>query len=205
MTQPSAGGANHDISLAVWDVPSPVVVGRRQTIKVGVTCPAGCSLAGTRVEVRDAGGVLAGGGDLGVLPWPGSDALYWAEIDVHPPDSEGDHAWTVHASASEPAHAGATSSVRFVACGRPEHRVTLEAVAGGNGAAVPGVELRVGRFRAATNEAGIGQVEVPRGTYDVETWKNGYQVVSKTVTIAADTTIRLELIAVPELERPYWM
>lgn len=204
MTQPS-GGANHDISLAVWDVPSPLVIGHRQTIKVGVTCPAACRLAATRIEVRDAGGVLVGGGDLGAVPWPGTDALYWAEIDVDAPDAEGEHAWTVHARASEPTHAGATSSVRFVACGRPEHRVTLEAIANGNGAAVPGVELRVGRFRAATDDAGIGHVEVPGGTYDVETWKNGYQAVSKTVAIAADTTIRLELIALPELERPYWM
>jgi len=42
-------------------------------------------------------------------------------------------------------------------------RVTLEAIDKGSGVPLAGVELRLGRFRAATNEAGIAHVEVPGG------------------------------------------
>jgi hypothetical protein len=83
--------------------------------------------------------------------------------------------------------------------------VTLEVIEKGSGVPLPGVELRLGRFRAATNEAGIAHVEVPGGTYEVCTWKIGYDVLSHTAHIADDTTIHLEVAVDPGAEQPYWM
>jgi len=83
--------------------------------------------------------------------------------------------------------------------------VTVEVTEHGSGRPLGDVELRLGRFRAATNDEGISHVEVPRGTYDVGTWKNGYRVVSRTIDVATNATIRLELIAEPDAEQPYWM
>ena len=48
-------------------------------------------------------------------------------------------------------------------------------------------------------------MEVPNGAYEVGTWKNGYEIGSKTVVIDADTTIQLEMTAARETEQPYWM
>jgi hypothetical protein len=48
-------------------------------------------------------------------------------------------------------------------------------------------------------------VEVPGGTYEVGTWKNGYQMLSQIAAVANDTTVHLELKPEPDVERPYWM
>jgi hypothetical protein len=197
--------SHHEISLAVWDLPSPVVMGRRATLKAGISCPYGCSLAGTAIDILDAQGVSLGNGRVGTEPLRGTMALYWAEIEVVTPDVEGDCAWSVYATPIEPDHDALSGSIGVVASRPPEHRVTVEVKEHGSGRPLGDVELRLGRFRAATNDEGISHVEVPRGTYDVGTWKNGYRVVSRTIDVATDATIRLELIAEPDAEQPYWM
>ena len=106
--------------------------------------------------------------------------------------------------ALESSHLQADANVRFVASRPPEHRVTLEVIEKGSGVPLTGVELRVGRFRAATSDAGVAYVEVPGGTYEVCAWKIGYDLLSSTAEVAADTTIHLEVSVQPEPEQPYW-
>jgi hypothetical protein len=195
----------HTISLAVWDLSSPVVIGRRATLKVGIACSSGCDLSGTVVDIYNEAGARVGAATLGSAPWGATTALYWAELGVTSPEAEGDHAWSIHAKTLLAAHGDATSTVHFIACKPPEHRVTLHVIDKNSGVPLARVELRLGRFRAATDAAGVAHVDVPAGMYDVGTWKNGYEVVSKTVDIGGDTTIRLELSAAPEPEQPYWM
>ena len=195
----------HAASLAVWDLASPVIVGRRATLKVGIACAAGCNLAGTSVEIYNEAGERVAGGMVGSTPWPATAALYWAELDVAPPEGEGDQSWTLHATTPAPTHADATTIVHVVVCRPPEHHVTLEVIDKISGRPLGGVELRLGRFRTSTNDAGIAHLEVPGGHYDVGTWKDRYEVLAKTVEIARETTIHLELAATPEQEQPYWM
>jgi len=197
--------APHEISLAVWDLASPVVAGRRATLKAGASCPSGCDLTGTRIDIYDESGARVGGGRLGPAPWPETAALYWAELDVAAPEGDGDHAWSVHASAPETLHGSATAVVSVVAVSPPEFRVTVEVSEQGSGVPLAGVELRVGRFRAATDEQGHARVEVPGGTYELCAWKLGYAMLSRTTHVAADTTIRLEVAAASEPDQPYWM
>ena len=64
------------------------------------------------------------------------------------------------------AHARVTSVVRFIASRPPEHRVLLEVIEQGSGVPVAGVELRVGRFRVATDDAGTAHVDVPGDAYE---------------------------------------
>ncbi len=195
---------SHEISLAVWDLPSPVVAGRRTTLKVGVSCPHGCDLSGTAVDISNETGERVGAGTLGSTPWPATTALYWAEVDLVALERAGDRSLSVHASPTPP-HAAATSVITIVVSGPPEHRVTLHLIDKTSGTPLAGVELRLGTFRTATNDVGIACVEVPRGTYDVGTWKNGYEIASRRVVIAADTTIQVEMTAARETEQPYWM
>ena len=201
MTSPH--DARHEISLAIWDLTSPVVVGRRATLKVGVSCSAGCDLTATRIEVYNHEGARVGSGAVGPEPWPATTALYWAELDIAPPDTEGDQWWSIRATT--PSHNQSSSIVRFAASKPPEHCVTVEVIDKGSGAPLSGVELRLGTFRAATNELGIARLEVPSGTYNAVTWKMRYEVVSQTVAISSDTIIQLELPAAREPEQPYWM
>jgi hypothetical protein len=153
--------ASHETSLAVWDLASPVIAGQRATLKVGVTCSSGCDLAGTRIDVYNGTGTRVGGGRLGSVPWPATSSLYWAELDVAAPEADGDHSWSLQATAAQPSHQPAVSVVSFVAVRPPEHRVTLEAIEKGTGVPLAGVELRLGVFRATTNEAGVAHLEVP--------------------------------------------
>jgi hypothetical protein len=194
----------HGTSLAIWDLSSTVVAGRRPRLKVGVSCTSGCDLSGTPVDVYNIAGERVGTGTLGSAPWPATAALYWAELDLAAPEREGELSLDIHAKPTMP-HAEATSGVTFVVSRAPEHRVTLHVIDKTTGAPLGGVELRLGRFRATSNDKGIAQVEVPGGSYDVGTWKNGYEVLSRTVDITRPTTIHLELAAIPESEQPYWM
>jgi len=195
---------SHEVDLAVWDLPSPVVVGRRPTLKVGVSCPSGCNLSGTPVDVYNDAGERIATGTLGGAPWPATAALYWAELDLVAPEREGDFSLDIHATPTSP-HAAATSVLTFIVSRPPEHRVMVHVIDKTSGAPLGGVELRLGRFRTATNERGIAQAELPAGSCDVGTWKNGYEVLSRTVDIARDMTIHLELAAVQEPTQPYWM
>jgi len=87
---------SHEISLAVWDLPSPVVAGQRATLKVGVSCPDGCDLSGTAVDIYNETGERVGAGTLGSAPWPATTALYWAEVDLVALERDGlEHAGTV--------------------------------------------------------------------------------------------------------------
>jgi hypothetical protein len=195
----------HNTSLAVWDLTSPVIVGRRATIKVGIACPSECDLSGTSVDVYNEAGARVGGGTLGPAAWPATTALYWAELEVAGPEAEGDHSWSIHATTPEPTHGHPTSVVRFVACRPPDHRVTLEAIDKDSGLPLGGVELRLGSFRGTTNDVGIAHVDVPAGTYALSAWKLGYDLVSSTADVVGDVTIHLDVARTRDPEQPYWM
>ena len=101
----------HPTSIAVWGVPSPVVVNRRFAAAVGVKCSAGCPLGRRRVVVRDAAGAHVGHGSLGESPAPGTRALYAAEVMLEAPAEEGVHAWTAAFDGTEPDAARAQQAV----------------------------------------------------------------------------------------------
>jgi hypothetical protein len=196
---------SHEISLAVWDLSSPAVTGHRATLKVGVSCPYGCSLTATPIEVRDEQGATLGVGVVGSDPWRGTMALYWVELDVAAPRTEGTHTWSIHATAPDGEHAAIESTVRVVASRPTEHRVTFEVSEQGSGIPLADVELRIGAFRATTDDAGRAHIDVPGGTYYVHAWKLGYDALSSAASVTADTTLRLEVAVTQSPEQPYWM
>jgi hypothetical protein len=124
---------------------------------------------------------------------------------VAAPEAEGEHVWTLQATVPEGSHAPATASVRVIAVRPPEHRVTLAVIDKSSGAPLGDVELRMGVYRATANEAGIAHLEVPGGIYDVAAWKLGHEMLSRSVHVATDVSIQLELAATAEPETPYWM
>jgi hypothetical protein len=196
---------SHHASIAVWDLASPVVIGHRTTLKAGIACPSGCNLTGSRIDIHDETGTRVGGGEAGAAPWPATSALYWAQLEVDAPETEGEHSWSVRATAPGTWHTLVSSVIRFIASRPPEHRVTFEVIEKGSGVPLAGVELRLGTFRAVTNDAGIAHVDVPGGTYEACAWKIGCDLLSTTAHIAGDDTIRLQVTVAAEPEQPYWM
>ena len=199
------GDADHRLTLAVWDLPSPVVTGRPLTLKVGVKCSHGCDLSAARIEIRSDEGRTVGSGMLGAAPLAGTSALYWTEVELTGPEGDGPRCWTASVASEVDVHPIASSTFQFVAVKPPEHRVVLTVTSKDTGAPVLGAEVRFGPFRAATDEKGQASVELPSGTFELTAWKVGYDAESKTVNVADSLKLELELVAQPIAEEPYWM
>ena len=59
-------------------------------------------------------------------------------------------------------------------------------------------EIALGPYRVATDKTGMAHIEVPGGIYDLAVWKSGFEPASRTVEIAADVSVQLELIRRPK-------
>ncbi len=79
--------------VVVWDVPAVIEHGKRFTVRIGVTCSFARRSDGWRIEVRDHEGGIRATATVGEEPWPGTDALYHAEVALVAPEAEGLYAW----------------------------------------------------------------------------------------------------------------
>src|SRR5258707_950445 len=85
----AAETVRHQTSLAVWDIPAAAAAGEHFTVKAGVKSQGSAKLGGGRVEVLDGAGAVVASGVLGAEPWPGTDGLYWSEIELRAPQAAG--------------------------------------------------------------------------------------------------------------------
>ena len=198
----------HTTSMAVWDVPSPVVMNRSFKVKVGVTCSATCQLAGRLIEVCDEAGTRIGASRLGETPWPGTSALYVAEVELAAPATEGIPAWSARlpprgggpgaAAESGLPHEEASATLSFRTAKPPEHRVTVKVTDKETEAPLENVAVRLGVYRASTDAQGLASLELPGGVYDVDAWKVGYETLPRTVEVGKDQMIQVEALFSPE-------
>ena len=219
-----AAAPPHPTSIAVWDVPSPVVAGSRFTVTVGVRCPAACSLTGRPIVVRDAAGAEVGRGRLGSQPAPGTRALYAATVALAVPAEAGVHAWTATfpavgsgappaaedgtaapqppdtAAPPEAPHAEAQAAFSFRAAEPPAHRVTVTIHDRETEAPLGNVEVHLGPYRAATDARGSARVEVPPGRYDLYVRKAGYAPHTARVAVAGDVALQVAAAPAPDVD-----
>jgi hypothetical protein len=197
----------HHISLAIWDVPSPLVRQRPAKMKIGVKCSAGCRLTGQSVEILDEAGATVASGTLGQNPWHETAALYWTEIELPDPADEGTYSWSAQFTPSDTTapHEGASLTFSFLAVKAPEHGVLVRVIEKNTQAGIENAEVRLGVYKARSDSSGCARIEVPTGTYDLNAWKLGYQAEAKTVDVAENVTVQLEVVTVPETADPYWM
>ena len=199
--------APHPASIAVWAVPSPVAVGTRFTVMVGVKCASGCRLTGLPIVVRDAAGAIVGRGRLGETPSPGTRALYAAEVALEAPEVEGVHSRCANFAGGAPAgemeaagacpeaaHAAAASTFSFRTTAPPDHRVTVTVRERETESPVARAEVRLGLYRAATDARGQAVLDVPRGEYDVSVRKAGYEPHAGRVIVAGDIALRIDAV-----------
>jgi hypothetical protein len=190
----------HRTSLSVWAVPSPVQIANRFSITVGAKSSGACLLAGARIKIRDDTGTVVGESVFGQTPWSGSDALYWTEVVVAGPSREGPQCWSAAFAATdlELPHLGASAEFSFTAVKPPEHRVTVRVIQGDAATPVERTEVALGPYRAATDNTGAAHIEVSAGTYKLAVWKSGFGAAVRTVEIAADASVRFELVRLPQ-------
>jgi hypothetical protein len=185
----------HTASMAVWDVPSPVTFGASFTVKVGVKCAADCCLAGARIEVCDATGVKRATGTLGATPWPQTSGLYWTEIALEAPVTEGVSSGTVRfpAPGLEMPHEDASSGFLLRTVRSPEHTVTVKVTDKDKGTPIGEAEVFLNPYRVCTDECGVAAFRVAGGVYDLNVLMDDYKAFQTGLEVAGDVTVKTEL------------
>jgi len=188
----------HQTSLAVWDIPIPAA-GERFSIKVGAKSSTGCALGARRIEVLDGEAVVAVG-HLGDAPWPGTDALFWAEVELQAPDQPGLITLAVRFDAAEldEPHAGASAPFNVSVIARPEHTLTVKVVA--DGMPVEEAIVRLGPTRASTDALGLAAVKLAKGRYELVVWKAGYDAPVTPLAIDADASVQIDARVMPHAD-----
>src|SRR5215470_2451380 len=77
----------HAASVNVWGLPSAIPAGERFSFKVGIKCSAGCKLAGRALSIVGHDGAQVAAAKLCDDVWPGTSALYFAEVEAQAPRS----------------------------------------------------------------------------------------------------------------------
>jgi len=194
----------HEASLAVWDVPSRAVMASRFKVKVGAKCSAGCQLAGREIEVRDQTGASVALETLGDAPWLGTSALYWTDVDLAAPAAEGVHSWSVKISMAE-SHGQASTNFSFLTVKPPEHSVTVNVIDRDTKVPVQDVAVRLGVYRASTDENGLAKMETAKGIYDLIIHKANYETLPSAVEVSGDVNVQVEIVFAPKaIEDSYW-
>lgn len=195
----------------MWDVPSPLVIGRPSRMKVGIKCSAGCSLEGAQIEIRDEAGAKRADGYLGPVPWPGTAALYWTEIELPglPADltKDGPRIWSVAFVPSDLPVPHETTCLVFAILPSkpPEHDVIVKVIDKSTRIAIENAAVRLGVYRTCSDRSGLARVAVPAGAYDLSVYKTGHESLFTTMQVAADLTVEVEVCSLPQVEEPYWM
>lgn len=180
-------------------VPSPVPIGGNFSVTAGAKSSGGCELKGARVEISDETGVTVGHGTLGAAPWPGTSGLFWAQIGLAAPRREGTFSWRVAFPVQELKlpHDASSATFGFTAARPPEHRLTVK-VTESEGAALADVQVTLGPYRAATDAAGVASLEIPTGQFGLAVWKSGFEGAPKTIEIAGDVALQVEMTRIPQ-------
>ena len=191
----------HDTRVVVWETPPAVERGARFAVRLGVACSAKCRLADRVVEVRDHEGERRATSALGDDPWPGTEALYHAEVDLVAPDAEGLYTWEAAARASDAAvgHGAGSATFQVRVVSAPACRLTVVASDAESLTPVEGARVVAHPYRAVTDGRGVAQLQVPAGDYRLFVSGKGYVPFRFDGEVNADMTIRAELAQDVEL------
>ena len=144
----------------------------------------------------------AGRGEVqaGDTPWPETRALYAAEVTLTAPAKEGMYSWTVTFTGveSEVPHEDAAATFNFRTVRPADHGVTVTVAERGTDTPPENVQVRLGVYRASTDECGRGSLEVPTGDYDLYLQKVGYEMRAETVEVTESVSIQVEAVTAPD-------
>jgi hypothetical protein len=188
----------HATRIVVWDVPSAIKCGASFRVKVGVKCAAECGAAPRHVDIRDEHGRVVGSGAVGDVPLAGT-ALYYADIELAAPPTEGLHAWEarvadlVDLTTGNTTHTAASAPFQVHAVPAPECLLRVVAVDARSRAPIPGARVVVHPYRTLTNADGVAELRVPKGAYRLFVSGRDRFPFRSEGEIDADLTIQAEL------------
>jgi hypothetical protein len=190
----------HTASVNVWGLPSAIAAGDRFKFKVGIKCSAGCRLAGRQLSVFDHDGAQVAAASLLDEIWPGTGALYFAEVEANAPLTTGDYQWQVETPEWDPGlpHAAGTFAFAVKIVNPPDHEVTVEAFDSEKRTPIAGAHVLLHPYRAFTDENGVARIKVAKGRYKLFVSGFNYIARESIIDVAGDVTTRAELTAEPE-------
>ena len=191
----------HVVELTVWNVPPTTVAGERFSVSVGARCSAGCDLTGRQLTIFDQKGSPAITGKLGQDVWPGTEALYFAEVAGTAPLEAGSHQWEAKIAGweAEQPHAAGSFPLVVRVVPAPECEVTVRAIDREKQIPIAGARVVMHPYRAVTDDNGIARVRVAKGQYDILVSGSRYVPACANVEVTADVTTSAELDA----DRPW--
>jgi hypothetical protein len=189
--------APHAVELTVWDVPAAAEAGERFAVSVGARCSAGCDLGGRELSLFDQEGSPAGTVKLGHAIWPGTEALYFAEVEARAPLEAGSHQWEAKIAGwdAELPHAPGSFPLIVRVVSSPDCEVTVRAVDREKQTPIKGARVVMHPYRAVTDDNGIARVRVARGQYDILVSGSQYLPACASVEVTADLITSAELDA----------
>ncbi len=195
----------HAARVNVWGMPSAIAARERFRLKVGIKCSAGCNLAGRPFDILDHEGAKVGAGSLLDGVWPGTSALYFAELEAEAPRATGDYQWRVETPVSDSGlpHAAASFAFAVKIVSPPDHEVTVEAFDGETHAPITGAHVLLHPYRALTDGRGVAKVKVAKGRYNLFVSGFNYIAHQGIIDVTDDVTTRAELAAEPEGQEDY--
>jgi hypothetical protein len=195
----------HATSVNVWGLPSAIAAGERFRLKIGVKCSAGCKLAGRALSVFDHEGRQVGDGRLLDEVWPGTSALYFAEVEAKAPLITGTHVWQVKTAGSPlpPAHTAGACTLTMKVVGPPDCELTVAAFDRATQMPIKGAHILLHPYRTSTDETGVAKVKVIRGRYKLNVSGFNYIPCENTIDIEGDVATRVELAPEPEGHEDY--
>jgi hypothetical protein len=204
-TEFSFAARPHATSVNVWGLPSAIAASERFRFKVGIKCSAGCKLTGRPLSVFDDEGTQVGAASLRDDIWPGTTALYFAEVDAQAPLRTGDHEWHVDCPEVEShvPHAAGSFTFAVKVVSPPDHEVTVEAFDAETQTPIKGAHVLLHPYRGLTDERGVAKVRVAKGRYKVFVSGFRYIAYERIIDVAGDVTARAELTSEPEGQEDY--
>ena len=175
------------------------------SFQVGLKCSCGCNLANRSFVVRDQAGTVVASGRLGDAVWPGTSALYFAEVHAVAPADISLHQWMVESAGSNSgiAHAPGSLAIGVRTVAAPDREIRIEAVDRENGAPLEGINLIVGPYRATTGGDGVAQMRVVGDHYVLHA--SGLQRMPYRDHLDATRPIGLRLLMAVELPQEHFM
>ena len=194
-----AQNSEHAVSLAIWDVSNPVEEGEVVRLKAGAKCKMGCSLAGERIDVSGPEGTAITTGLLGTNPAPGTNALFWTQMEFRPPALQGLKEWTVSFERTQtpPFHSEARSrfGVMFTKPALCHLVVTVADEA--TRAPLANAYVRLGDATMFTDTSGKAVATVSAGTKELVSWKRDHKMSRLKLEVSKDDEITLNLTPYP--------
>jgi hypothetical protein len=135
---------------------------------------------------------------------PGTEALYFAEVEIPAPLTAGSYQWEVRTAGgdTELPHAAGSFPLAVRVVSAPDCEVTIRALDREKQTPIKSARVVMHPYRAVTDDNGIAKVRVAKGQYDILVSGSRYIPVRASVEVAGDMITSAELDADPPWANP---